>query len=114
MRRTYESRRSTLVAALRTHLGSALSFEVPSGGVALWARVAPDIDVDRWVERALSLKVAFAPGSEFAFDRKPRPNARLVFSRQTEAELQDAVRRMAAALRATKAGSFKAASPKAV
>jgi GntR family transcriptional regulator/MocR family aminotransferase len=114
MRRTYESRRSTLVVALRTHLGSALSFEVPSGGVALWVRVAPDIDVDRWAERALSLKVAFAPGSEFAFDRKPRPNARLVFSRQTEAELQDAVRRMAAALRTTRAGSFKAAGPKAV
>src|SRR5260370_41539322 len=93
-------RRASLVAALRTRLGSALSFEVPSAGVALWTRVALDLDVDRWAERALSLKVAFAPGREFALDRRSRPNARLAFARQTEAELQDALRRMAIALRA--------------
>ncbi len=113
MRRSYESRRASLVAALRTHLGSALSFEVPSGGVALWTRVALDIDVDRWAERALSLKVAFAPGREFAFDRRSRPNARLAFARQTEAELQDGVRRMAIALRANRTGSARAA-PKVI
>jgi GntR family transcriptional regulator/MocR family aminotransferase len=50
---------------------------------------------------------------EFAFDRRSRPNARLAFARQTEAELQDGVRRMAIALRASGTGSARAA-PKVV
>jgi GntR family transcriptional regulator/MocR family aminotransferase len=110
MRRSYQSRRATLVSALGKHLGSALSFDLPSGGVALWARVAEDVDVDAWAERCLSLKVAFAPGREFAFDRKPRPAARLAFARQNEAELQEAVRRMASALPVRRARNVKTAS----
>jgi DNA-binding transcriptional MocR family regulator len=50
---------------------------------------------------------------KFAFDRRSRPNARLAFARQTEAELQDGVRRMAIALRASRTGSARAA-PKVV
>jgi GntR family transcriptional regulator/MocR family aminotransferase len=109
MRRINEARRAALIAALRKHLGSALSFDVPSGGVALWARVADDIDVDRWNERALALKVTFAPGGEFAFDGKSRPNVRLCFSRLNEAEIEEGVRRMAAALARSKAASSRTA-----
>ncbi len=98
MRRINESRRAAMVTALHRHLGSALSFEVPSGGVALWARVAKDIDVDRWAARSLAAQVGFKPGSQFAFDRKPRPNARLSFATLNEAELDQAVRRMASVL----------------
>ncbi len=99
MRRIYESRRASLMDALKKHLGSALSFDVPSGGVALWARVASEIDVDRWAERCLAAQVAFTPGREFAFDRKPRPNARLAFASLNESEIHEAVHRMASALR---------------
>jgi GntR family transcriptional regulator/MocR family aminotransferase len=98
LRRINESRRATLVSALHKHLGSVLSFELPSGGVALWARVAEDVDVDRWAARALTMKVGFAVGREFAFDGLPRPYARLAFSRSNEAELQEGVRRMVSAL----------------
>ena len=98
LRRINESRRATLVSALHKHLGSVLSFELPSGGVALWARVAEDVDVDRWAARALTMKVGFGVGREFAFDGLPRPYARLAFSRSNEAELQEGVRRMVSAL----------------
>jgi GntR family transcriptional regulator/MocR family aminotransferase len=109
MRRRYESRREALVSALQKHLGSVLSFDLPSGGVALWARVASDVDVDRWAERSLALKVAFAPGREFAFDGKSLPNARLAFARLNEAELQEAVRRIASALPVRRARNVKTA-----
>lgn len=98
MRRIYLARRDAVVEALRTHLGSALTFHVPSGGIALWARASGGIDVDRWAARALSLKVAFAPGRQFAFDGLPRPYARLAFASLNESELREAVRRMASAL----------------
>jgi len=99
MRRIYESRRESLVAALKKHLGSVLSFAVPSGGIALWARVASEIDVDRWAERSLKAQVAFAPGREFAFDGKPSAHARLAFASLNESEIHEGVRRIAAALR---------------
>lgn len=104
MRRVYESRRAALVSALQEHLGSALSFELPSGGIGLWADVAPDVDVDRWAARALAMKVAFSPGREFAFDRKSRPNARFAFASLSETEILEAVRRMASALPPSRPG----------
>jgi GntR family transcriptional regulator/MocR family aminotransferase len=46
MRRVYAARRDALVAALRSHLGSAVEFEAPDGGMALWARVDDAIEID--------------------------------------------------------------------
>jgi GntR family transcriptional regulator/MocR family aminotransferase len=98
MRRIYQSRRDALVARLHKRLGGALAFDVPAGGMALWAR-ADGIDVDAWAERALLRRVLFQTGARFAFDGKPRPYLRLGFAALSEAELDEGVRRMALALR---------------
>src|SRR4029077_19330953 len=98
VRRIYQARRDALAEALREKLGEALSFEVPAGGMALWARVAEGIDVDAWSERALSKGVGFYPGRRFAFDGRKRPFVRLGFAALDEKELAEAVKRMAAAL----------------
>jgi len=98
-RRIYAARRDALAEALRRELGAAISFVPPAGGMALWARVDGDVDVDAWAERALARGVAFYPGRRFAFDGRRRPFARLGFAALSEDELGEAVRRMAAALR---------------
>src|SRR5262249_19414401 len=98
VRRIYQARRDALAAALRKKLGGALSFEVPAGGMALWARVAEGIDVDAWAERALSKGVAFYTGRRFAVGGGKRPFVRLGFAALDEGELGEAVGRMAAAL----------------
>lgn len=97
MRRVYHARRDALVDCVRRRLGGALSFEVPAGGMALWAR-ADGIDVDAWAERALARGVRFHPGRLYAFDRQPRRALRLTFAAHSESELDDGVRRLAAAL----------------
>jgi GntR family transcriptional regulator/MocR family aminotransferase len=94
----YEARRDALACALRDKLGGVVSFEEPSGGMALWAKVAEDVDVDAWSQRALAKGVAFYPGRRFAFDGRRRPFARLGFAALDEAELAQAVARMTAAL----------------
>jgi GntR family transcriptional regulator/MocR family aminotransferase len=99
-RRAYLARRDALVEALTEHLGGALTFEPPAGGMALWARAAPGIDVDAWAERALARKVAFSTAKRFAFDGRKRGFLRLGFAALDEKELGDAVRRMAATLEA--------------
>lgn len=98
MRRIYESRRDALAQALRRELPGALRFELPAGGMTLWARVDDDIELDAWRARALARGVAFATARDFALDGRPRPFLRLGYARYDEAELGDAIRRMRRAL----------------
>ena len=99
-RRAYLARRDALIDALGKHLGAALTFEPPAGGMAIWARAAPGIDVDAWAERALDRQVAFSTAKRFAFDGRKRGFVRLGFAALDEKELGEAVRRMAASLEA--------------
>jgi len=98
VRRIYRERRDALAEALREDLGEVLSFELPAGGMALWARVAEGVDVDAWAERALARGVAFYSGKRYAFDGRKRPFVRLGFATLDEKELREAVRRMASSL----------------
>jgi len=107
MRRVYHARRDALVSSLTRHLGSALSFDVPAGGMALWAQASPEIDTRAWLSRAAEHGVAFTLGSSYSAPdlgaRKTRHYQgflRLGFARYDERELETAVQRMARALRA--------------
>jgi GntR family transcriptional regulator/MocR family aminotransferase len=98
MRRVYQARRDALADQLRARLGDTLSFTVPAGGMALWARVH-GVDVDAWAARARDQHgVEVASARRFAFDGRPHPALRLGYAPWSEAELAEAVRRLAAAL----------------
>ncbi|WP_306672078.1 PLP-dependent aminotransferase family protein [Geothrix campi] len=98
MRRIYQTRRETLAAALRRHLGGAAAFDLPAGGMSLWLRVDPSIDVEAWAVSARKGGVGMTTGRAFDFQDRPRPNLRLGFSALDERELEEAVRRLARAL----------------
>ena len=98
MHLVYRHRRDALCESLRDHLGDVLDFQVPEGGLALWAKVADGIDVDRWAARALETGVAFRPGRAFAFDGGPVQGLRIGFSNYSEPELDEVARRMRASL----------------
>jgi GntR family transcriptional regulator/MocR family aminotransferase len=95
MRRIYHARRDALASALREHLGDRLVFHIPTGGIALWAEVAPPLDVDRWCKRAFDLGVVFQPGGAFCLAPRRLAAARFGYGASTEAELRTAVRRLA-------------------
>ena len=99
MRRTYGSRRDALASALTRHLGSALEFRVPEGGMALWARADDDIDVPEWSRGGEREGVVFSDARRFDFRQRAQPFIRLAFTYHDEAELEEAVRRMKRALR---------------
>jgi GntR family transcriptional regulator / MocR family aminotransferase len=98
MRETYHRRRDALAAALQRHLGGALAFRVPDGGMAIWARVEDGIDIDRWVRAGEALGVRFRGGGIFDYRGRSLPFLRLGFTYHNEAELADAASRMARAL----------------
>ncbi len=99
LRRVYEARRDALAASLARRLGGALSFAVPDGGLALWARAAPGLDAEAWAERARARQGVWVPVERvYAFSGRPGPHLRLAFARLDEAELDDGVARLARAL----------------
>jgi GntR family transcriptional regulator/MocR family aminotransferase len=105
MRRIYHARRDAFSDLLRRHLGEALSFDLPAGGMALWAKARSDIDTQAWLERARRRGAVFATGRSYIAAelgaRRARHYAqhlRFGFARYDEAELGAAVRRIASAL----------------
>ncbi|MGH8113128.1 MAG: PLP-dependent aminotransferase family protein, partial [Rhodanobacteraceae bacterium] len=59
MRRLYQIRRDALTTALVRHLGGAVDFRVPEGGLALWVRVDESIDIEAWSRAAVEEGVWF-------------------------------------------------------
>jgi GntR family transcriptional regulator/MocR family aminotransferase len=99
MRKIYAHRRDALADALARHLGGALSFRVPDGGMAIWARVDDAIDVPAWVRASELQGVLFCGARVHDFFARELPFVRLGFTYHDEAELADAARRMARALK---------------
>jgi GntR family transcriptional regulator/MocR family aminotransferase len=98
MRRAYHERREALADAMRRQLGDAVTFELPAGGMAVWVSVAAGIDVDAWCAACARAGVVFFPASEYTFDGRPRPAARIGFATRTPDELRAAVAIMARCL----------------
>lgn len=97
-RRVFHARRDLLARLLERHLGDVLRFEVPRGGLGLWAHVDPSIDVERWASSARAAGVRFFPGRAFSPTHARLPALRLGFAHLDEAELVKAVERLARAL----------------
>jgi GntR family transcriptional regulator/MocR family aminotransferase len=98
VRQVYAGRRDALATALRRHLGSALRFRVPAGGMALWAQVDEGIDAAAWARAGEREDVLFRDSRAVDFEHRDASFLRLGFSYHDAAELDEAVRRMARAL----------------
>lgn len=99
MKRIYHARRDHLARCLEEQLGEVLEFNAPRGGMALWARAAPRIDVDAWQRATLARGVHFSTARTYAFDGRPRPYVRLGFARLEEEQITRAVETMRVTLR---------------
>jgi GntR family transcriptional regulator/MocR family aminotransferase len=95
-RRLYQRRRDALVEHLRAAFGERLRVAVPSGGMALWAKVDARVSVEAWLARARARNVLFQPGRWFHFGDRAVPYARFGFGALTEDELCEAVSRLRA------------------
>ena len=98
VRREYRDRRDTLAVALRERLGDHLAFDVPAGGIALWARARRELDVDSWARSAHDKGAVIVTASAYTLDGRSQPFVRLGFASLDTRELQEGVRRLAAAL----------------
>jgi len=99
VRRIYASRRDALAESLTRRLGSAVTFRIPDGGMALWVRADDSINVTDWVSRSEQEGVSFERGQRYDVLDREQQYLRLGFTQHDEKQLHEAVTRMARALR---------------
>ena len=102
---TYRHRRDALCAAMAEHLGDWFEWEVPVGGMFVWA-VARDrtLDTDRLLPHAMAAGVCVAPSSVFDASGLNRRAIRINFTLNDPEKLTEGVRRLAQALGTLQAG----------
>jgi 2-aminoadipate transaminase len=102
--RLYRQRRDALCAALSEHLAEWFDWEVPVGGMFVWAVARePTLDTDRLLPLALEAGVCVAPSSAFDPSGRNRRAIRVNFTLNSPDRLAEGVKRLAAAVRALSA-----------
>ncbi|BDB30350.1 MULTISPECIES: PLP-dependent aminotransferase family protein [Cupriavidus] len=99
----YRERRDALCAAMAEHLAEWFVWEVPVGGMFVWATARdPSMDTDRLVSVGTEVGVLAGPGSAFDPWVKSRNALRLNFTANSPERLAEGVRRLAQAVRKLK------------
>ncbi|HMM42470.1 MAG TPA: PLP-dependent aminotransferase family protein, partial [Thermomicrobiales bacterium] len=97
----YPKRRDRMLAALEEFCGDLVTANRPEGGIYLWCRLAEGIRVRDLLPEAAHEGVVFAPGESFHVDAasgRGRYDMRLNFTLPAEAEIDEGIRRLSAAV----------------
>ncbi|MFG2979149.1 PLP-dependent aminotransferase family protein [Streptomyces sp. NPDC048331] len=98
VRTAYRERRDALHGALGRTLSADCEWNLPAGGMFLWARLPADHEATDLLRTAVAHGVAFVPGAPF-YATAPDPRTlRLSFTTHTPAEIAEGVGRLGAAL----------------
>ncbi len=106
LRDLYRRKRDLMLRALERYCSSYVRWNVPEGGFFIWLELLKGIDASKLAEAAVKQGVTVVPGAAF-FAGQPgrtaaeagRQHVRLAFSFVREEEIEEAVRRLAAAMR---------------
>jgi 2-aminoadipate transaminase len=98
-RTLYRQRGEATLRALQAHMPADVTWTVPTGGFFTWLHV-PGVDTAALATVARGLDVAFVPGAAFFAERVEHEYLRLSFSRVTEPDIDEGLRRLAAAITA--------------
>jgi 2-aminoadipate transaminase len=104
LRSRYRASRDAMQAALQRELPGGCRWATPQGGMFFWLTLPPGLDAQRLLEQALASSIAFVPGAEFYVTGTAGPaerrTLRLSFVTLSPAQIDEAVRRLGAVLRA--------------
>jgi 2-aminoadipate transaminase len=105
IRTLYKRQRDAMVAALRREMkGLDVQFNVPVGGMFLWARMPEGIDTVALLPKAVERNVAFVPGAPFYAGAGDPRTMRLSFVTANVDEIDTAIAALAATIREELAG----------
>jgi 2-aminoadipate transaminase len=93
-RRLYDARATAMLTALQEHMPAGVTWTQPRGGFFVWLTAGADVDARALVAPAARLGVAYVPGSPFYVDARGTNCFRLAYSRATESDIAEGVRRL--------------------
>jgi 2-aminoadipate transaminase len=97
-RALYRRRGEATVRSLRAHMPAGVTWTEPTGGFFTWLHV-PGVDTTELALSARERDVAFVPGASFFAERVEHEYLRLSFSRISEPDIDEGLRRLALAIR---------------
>ena len=97
LRSVYRERRDALVGGLGEALPSGSTWNVPGGGMFVWARLPDGWDAAELLRAALARDVAFVPGAPFFCGEPDSATLRLSFTTHSPAEIAEGLSRLRAA-----------------
>ena len=98
VRPIYEERRDAMAAALRRY-GPGISFDVPHGGLFIWARLPRGIDSRRLLEESINLGLGFMVGPLFYAEGGGEDRIRLCFACHPPDAIAAGIRKLGLALK---------------
>jgi 2-aminoadipate transaminase len=96
--RVYGTRAKALEDALVARVGEKFAFSRPDGGMFLWGRLSDGRSASDLLPKAVERGMAFVPGEPFYSGPPDVSTLRMSFATASPAELDEGVRRFAAAL----------------
>ncbi|HKE80322.1 MAG TPA: PLP-dependent aminotransferase family protein [Solirubrobacteraceae bacterium] len=99
-RALYASHWAALSDALGRHMPEGVGWTEPAGGFLTWVTLPDEVDTLAMRSAATAAGVAYVPGAPFHVGANGHNTLRLSFSHLTEVELETAVERLAAVVRA--------------
>jgi 2-aminoadipate transaminase len=95
----YRSRRDALCSAMTEHLSDWFDWEVPVGGMFVWATAkAPSLDTNALLPHAMAAGVCISPSSVFDATGLNRHSIRINFTLNEPEKLAEGTKRLATAL----------------
>ena len=98
----YRRRRDALIDALGRHLDGEATWAVPAGGHHVWVTLRRSVDERSLYAEALDHGTSFLPGGAVQAEPSPQTRMRIGFSLVPEEDVDEGIRRLAAALRAVR------------
>jgi len=102
VRQVYAERAAAMGKALRTHVGDAIDFVQPQGGLFVWARLTGAggavADGNVLAQKAIERGVAFVPGSPFFANEPDTATLRLSFATAGLDAIEEGVKRLGLAV----------------
>jgi 2-aminoadipate transaminase len=92
-RRCYRARRDALAEALSQHAGDFVTFDLPAGGIFLWATLRGGVDAHALLGECIRHGLSFVPGRSFYADAPETDRLRLCYSCLPETDAQEAAHR---------------------
>ena len=95
VRELYAKRLKVMIEAMEHYFPPEVKFTRPKGGMFLWVELPEKVNTTELLPKAVEKNVAYIPGSAFYPDGGGHNTMRLNYSKPTEAEIEEGIKRLA-------------------